>query len=152
MFNTESPIEIYYRSHPDATIKEFIDYTKEQDRRKQEAENERYNNCIDWYKNLEGRYFIINFNGTSYLAVYVDRWPSTEFNNKYQSYGISTDKYSIIDEKGREINRYWFKNPYEKPYCGQNNGSCKEITKEEFEDIAKKCIEIKNIVESINLK
>ena len=54
MFNTESPIEIYYWSHPDATIKEFIDYTKEQDRRKQEAENERYNNCIDWYKNLEG--------------------------------------------------------------------------------------------------
>lgn len=152
MFNTESPIEIYYRSYPDATIKEFIDYTKEQDRRRQEAETERYNNCIDWYKNLEGRYFIINFNGTSYLAVYVDHWPSTEFNNKYQSYGISTDKYSIIDEKGRDINRYWFKNPYEKPYHGRNEGSCKEITKEEFEDIAKKCIEIKNIVESINLK
>jgi hypothetical protein len=152
MFNNESPIEIYYQSHPDATIKEFIDYTKEQDRRRQEAETERYNNCIDWYKNLEGRYFIINFNGTSFLAVYVDRWPSTEFNNKYQSYGISTDKYSIINEKGRDINRYWFKNPYEKPYFGQNDGSCKEITKEEFEDIAKKCIEIKNIVESINLK
>jgi len=152
MFNIESPIEIYYKNHPKALVEEYLQYVKEENERKKAIENERYNNCIDWYKNLEGRYFIIDFNGTSFLAVYVDRWPSNEFNNKYQCYAISTDKYSIIDENGREVNRYWFKNPYEKPYHGQNFGSCKEITKEEFEYIAKKCVEVKNIVESINLK
>ena len=149
----ETPVEIYYNTHPDATIKEFIDFVKEETRRKNEAERERSEKCTNWYKELAGRYFIINFNGSSFLAIYVDHWPSNEFNNKYQCYGISIkDSYCISNQNGREVNRYWFKNPYEKPYYGRNEGSCKEITKEEFDDIANKYSQIKDIVESINLK
>ena len=137
----ETPVEIYYKTHPDATIKDFIDFIKEETRRKNEAERERSEKCTNWYKELAGRYFIFNFNGSSFLAVYVDHCPSNEFNNKYQCYGISIkDSYCISNQNGREVNRYWFKNPYE------------EITKEEFDDIANKYSQIKDIVESINLK
>lgn len=151
MFNNESPIEIYYRNHPKALVEEYLQYVKEEKERKYAEEKERYNNCIEWYKNLNGRYFIITFNRSSFIALYVDKWPSSEFNTSYTCYNISLDSYSICKTE-RKINRYWFKNPYEKPYSGQDVGECKEITKEEFDSIVDKCNIIENLVKSINLK
>lgn len=150
---TNKEIEIYYKDHPNSTLKEFLDYVKEQDRIKFDLESENYYKKMDWYKNLEGRYFMINFNSNLFLVLYVDHWPNSEFRNKYLCYNISISDSYITKQDERNVNRYWFHNPYETLNYGQNDCcNCKEITKEEFDSIIEKSSQIKEIVESINIK
>ena len=151
MFENYPLIEIYYRNHPDATIKEYLEYCRKLKENEKLNENTRYENCIEWYKNLQDRYFILNMNNVSFIALYVDKWPDTEYDNRYTCYNINIEKPNIIKDK-REINRLWFKNPYEKPYYGEYYGGCKEITKEEFDSIVQKYNTIETLVKSINVK
>lgn len=148
----QSPIVIYYQYHPDATIKEYLEYEALKEKEKKDAELERQNKCLEWYKALEGRYFLICFNSNAYMAVKVTKWPDTEFKNKYICYNIGLNPNNIIKEENRDVNRYWFKNPYEKPYFGQNEGSCKEISEEKYNEIVEKCARIEEITNSINVK
>ena len=147
-----SDIEIYFNSHPDATIKEYLDYVKAKDIEKKEYESEREKNRIEWYKALEGRCFIITFHSRAHIVLKVTEWPNAEFKNKYLCYNIYIDPNYIIKEENREVNRYWFKNPYEKPYYGQNEGSCKEISEEMYNEIVEKCEKVEEIINSINIK
>lgn len=144
-------VKEYLKLHPDASLKDYVDYTISSEKEYEEKENERYKNCEDWYKGLEGRYFIINFNGSSFCVIKVDKWPSTPFSNIYDCYNIYL-QYNGINFEQREVNRFWFNNPYEKNFYGRGATKCKEITKEEYEDIANKSKKIKEILESINLK
>lgn len=137
----------YYRANPDASVKDFIDYVKTCEDDSRAKENERQKKCEDWYKSLAGRYFIFDFNGCSFCAVKVDSWPSNEFKNKYDCYDIDT-RYQGMYFESRDVNRYWFNNPYEKPYTGRGSTKCKEITKEQYESIAEKAKQIKNFVET----
>lgn len=145
-------IENYYAIHPNATLKEYFDYIKEENKIKKQQVIEKEHKLIEWYKNLEGRYFILNFNNDSFLAVYVDKWPNNAYNNPYLCYNIVLDTNCINEQEKRQVSRYWFKNPYEDNYFGQNEGSCKEITKEEFDSIVDKYKTIKNLIGTINLK
>ena len=102
-------------------------------------EKEREDNCEDWYKELEGKYIIIDFNGSSFIAFYINKYPYTKFDNKYDCYEIYyvNDKiYEIRFVKNRRVNRYWFDNPFEKKQYGPKGCKCwKEISKEDFEEI-----------------
>ncbi len=149
---SNSDIEIYFKSHPDATVKEYLDYIKAKNTEKIEAENERQKKCIEWYKSLEGRCFLISFHSNAHIVLKVTKWPDTEFQNSYLCYNIYYNPNYIIKEENRDVNRYWFKNPYEKPYYGQKEGSCKEISEEKYNEIAEKYAQIEEITNSINVR
>ena len=146
MDNT-SEIYKYYATHPNASIGDYLDYVKSCEADTREKENERQKNCTDWYKALAGRYFILDFNGNSFCAVKVDSWPSTEFKNRYDCYNINL-RYKGMYFESRDINRYWFNNPYERPYIGRGTNKCKEITKEQYDSIVEKAKQIKEFVET----
>lgn len=147
--NDLSPV-VYLQHHPDATLKEYLEYEALKMKEKKDAELERHNKCIEWYKALEGRCFLITFHSNAHIVLKVTKWPETEFKNKYLCYNIYSDY--IVKEENRDVNRYWFKNPYEKPYYGQNEGSCKEISEDKYNEIAKKCAQIEEIINSINVR
>lgn len=137
----------YYKTHPDASIKDYLDYVNEYREKEQKEREEKIKNCENWYKALAGRYFVFDFNGCSFCAVKVDKWPSNEFRNKYDCYNIDTRCQGIVFEN-RDINRYWFNNPYERDYTGRGSTKCKEITKEQFDFIAENANNIKSFVET----
>lgn len=146
-------IDEYLKLNPNASLKDWGDYLTSCEEATKQYENEQYKKCEDFYKELEGRYFIINFNGASFCIIKVDKWPSNQYVNKYDCYNIYNDSYkSSIEFERRNINRYWFNNPYEKKYYGSGSTKCKEITKEEYDDIVDKAKKIKEIIGSINLK
>jgi hypothetical protein len=137
----------YYKTHPDASIKDYLDYVNEYREKEQKEREEKIKNCEEWYKALAGRYFVFDFNGCSFCAVKVDKWPSNEFRNKYDCYNIDARRQGIVFEN-RDINRYWFNNPYERDYTGRDSTKCKEITKEQFDFIAENANNIKSFVET----
>ena len=146
-----SDIEIYFKSHPDATVKEYLDYAKAKDDEKKESESERKKNRIEWYKALKGRCFLITFHSCSHIALKVTNCPSEGTENTYICYNIHI-KPNYITKEDRYINPYWFKNPYEKYFHGQNEGSCIEISEEKYNEIVEKCARVEEIVNSINIK
>lgn len=141
-------MEDYMRVHPNATLEEYIKHVKEIKNALENEEIERRNNILNWYKELEGRYFVINFNNNSFIALYVNKWPDTQYDTKYDCYEILLSESKLYLEK-RSINRHWFCNPYE---YHDDYTKCYEITKEEYESIVEKATEVKEIVKSINLK
>ena len=141
----------YYQTNPNDSIKDYIEYVNNYKKEERCKEEERLKNCNEWYKALEGRCFLISFHSNAHIVLKVTKWPNTEFKNQYLCYNIYYNPNSISKEN-RDVNRYWFKNPYEKPYHGQNEGSCREISEESYNEIVEKCSKIEEIVNSIDIK
>jgi hypothetical protein len=145
-------INEYLKLHPDASLKDWADYIKSSEEEEFKERKERYKKCEEWYKTLEGRYFIINFNGASFCAVKIDKWPSSTYGNTYDCYNINLQYNGIWFEK-RPINRLWFDNPYESEYySGKGVSGYKEITEEDFDNIAYKAKQFKETIKEIDLK
>lgn len=142
----------YYQMNPNDSIKDYIEYVNNCKKGEQCKEEERFKNCNEWYKALEGRCFLISFHSNAHIVLKVTKWPNTEFKNQYLCYNIYYNPNSIIKEENRFVNRYWFKNPYEKPYHGQNEGSCREISEESYNEIIEKYSKIEETFNSINIK
>lgn len=142
----------YYQTNPNDSIKDYIEYVNNYKKEEQCKEEERLKNRNEWYKALEGRCFLISFHSNSHIVLKVTKWPNTEFKNPYLCYNISYNPNHISKEENRDINRYWFKNPYERPYYGQNEGSCREISEESYNEIVEKCSKIEEITKSIDIK
>ena len=142
----------YYQTNPNDSIKDYIEYVNNCKKEEQSKEEERLKNCIDWYKSLEGRYFLISFHSNAHIVLKVTKWPNTEFKNSYLCHNIYFNPTHIIKEENRDVNRYWFKNPHEKLYHGQNQGSCREISEESYNEIVEKYARVKEIINSIDIK
>jgi len=142
----------YYQTNPNDSIKDYIEYINNCRKEEQCKEEERLKNRNEWYKSLEGRCFLISFHSNAHIVLKVTKWPDTEFKNPYLCYNIYHNPTNIIKEENRDVNRYWFKNPYEKPYHGQNEGSCKEISEETYNEIVEKCARVEEIINSIDIK
>jgi hypothetical protein len=141
----------YYQMNPNDSIKDYIEYVNNCKKEEQCKEEERFKNCNEWYKALEGRCFLISFHSNAHIVLKVTKWPNTEFKNQYLCYNIYYNPNSISKEN-RDVNRYWFKNPYEKPYHGQDEGSCREISEESYNEIVEKCSKIEEITKSVDIK
>ena len=132
-------LEKYLSKYPDTTIKNYLKRLEDLEIDEKNGEKERKAKCEDWYKELEGKYIIIDFNGSSFIVFYINTYPNTEFDNKYDCYEIyyaNGKIYEIRFIKNRCINRYWFDNPFEKKQYGAKGCKCwKEISKEDFEEI-----------------
>jgi len=124
--------------NPDMTLGQFLNKLNEKEKIRKEERVKQLNNKLEWYKNLIGRYFILNFNDVSYCVVYIDKLFSGEITTKFLTYDIhrSSEQFSITKEN-RPINKLWFNCPYEDEYFGKSSTKVKEITKEEFDNYTK---------------
>ena len=159
MFDEKYTIDKNYIStHPDMTLKEFLDEYKNNELKKREEESERYKKEVEYYNSLKDKYFIINFNNSSYLIVYVDKALGNRDHVKFHCYSLvywDKDRFEFKEET-REFNNLWFDNPYTKNYCtyGKTIQWCKEITKDEYDAIVNmigSCKTVLNHIKDISL-
>ena len=145
-------LELSLSANPNITLAEYLNQLNERQKIEREKRAEQLNNRVQWYKDLIGRYFIINFNGCAYSVVNVDKMFSSDLTTQFPVYNIyrSKDKFSI-DKENRIINKLWFNCPYEDEYYGKGTTKVKEITKEEFENFTKLYESQSMLFNSLNL-
>ena len=134
------------------TVDEVIELMNRQDEERSNAETIRRHNYEEFLKSRVDKYFIIDFNGASFIVFYVDHININQSSTKMNVIDIYIgNKYNITFES-RPINHSWFLNPYETfTYGGPAVKGCKEITKEEYDNIEKECLDIINKIKSFNL-
>lgn len=131
-------VKDYYRIHPDASLKEYIEAEEEESKKRKKELEQLEENKNKWYENLIGKYFILKFNFEVTGFVYIDKslfeQNSRNFDSGYTLYEKykSRDKISVSIEKHRHINPLWINNPY--ITYGQSD-IAKEISKEEYDKI-----------------
>ena len=142
-------IKSYLSSHPEASLKDYVDYLDSIEKEKRDKETERQNNERKYFESMIGKYFIINFNNSSYIVVYIDKLISGT-RDKFKCYDIIIGQKFSIECEIREFNKFWFiNNPYLPPVLGQACQWTKEISKEEYEAIVKQYEEITSIFNHI---
>lgn len=125
-------VEQYLNSNPEASLKEYNEYVKTQTRKESTEAFENLRKCKEWYEQLTGRYFMINFNNTSFRAVYIDKHLPYRSSEKYMTYGIIVDdKECSISYKNTYINSEWFKCPYDST-TGKGVEEVREISEDEY--------------------
>lgn len=135
------------------TVDEVIELINRQDEERSNAETIRRHNYEEFLKSREGKHFIINFNGTSFIVLYVDHLNIYQSSTKMKVINIYRGEYYKIHIESRDINHSWFLNPYETfTYGGPAVKECKEITKEEYDNIMNECSNIMNTINSFDLK
>lgn len=131
-------LELSLSENPNITLAEYLGILNKRQKADQEKLDEQLNNIFQWYKDLVGRYFIIDFNTCSYCVVNVDKMFTGDLTKQFPVYNIyrSKDKFSI-DKESTLVNKLWFDCPYEDEYYGKGSIKVKEITKEEFNNFEK---------------
>ena len=131
-------LKSYISANPNITVAEYLDLLNQRQKAEKEKYDEQLNRKAQWYNDLVGRYFIIDFNGYSYCVVNVDTMFNSDLTKQFPVYNIyrSQDKLSI-DRENRIVNKLWFNCPYEDDLYVNNSTKVKEITKEEFDNFRK---------------
>lgn len=125
--------------NPNITVAEYLNLFNNKRKAEKAKRIEQLNNRAQWYNDLVGRYFIINFNGYAYYIVHIDKLFSDDcLTKQFPIYNVyrSKNKFSIDKEIGI-INRLWFHCPYDDKFYGDVTTKVKEITKEEFDNYDK---------------
>lgn len=124
----------FYKENPSATLKDYAAYCSEEET-KRKVNNL---NAMNYYDTLVGKYFWLNYNGTSF-AVFHYNLKDENYQTKYLFYDYAEYNGGVkVCREFRYVNKCWFENPYLE--C-QNTGvyDCKEITKEQYDEIVKMC-------------
>ena len=139
-------------ANPNITVAEYLDLLNKRQKEEKEKYDEQLNRKAQWYNDLVGRYFIIDFNGYSYCVVNVDTTFNRDLTKQFPVYNIyrSQDKLSI-DRENRIVNKLWFNCPYEDELYVQSSAKVKEITKEEFDNFGKLYESQSALFNSLNL-
>lgn len=151
MYSTEE----YLKQHPDSSLADYVSYVQKVVEEEAQSKRERADNRDQWYKNLTGKYFVIDFNRVSFIVIHI----KTPINinaitTNYHVYDVYCDSYKneySIKEEIRPVNKYWFNNPYESRDQIKTI-KVKEVTKEFYDNIKERLNTIREIFEDFNLK
>lgn len=148
----------YLNKHPEATLKEYLDYVEAEDKAKNDAIAEREKKYKEWFESKIGSYFLIDFNGNSKMVFELAYSPNFGRSTKnlvaktsYEWFKDSINvKLSI--EKNRHINALWLPNPYtNSPSLTLGvNKEVYELTKEEFDEYVSIFNEMKALQDKCN--
>lgn len=145
-------VEQYLQSKPDASLKEYQDYVKEQTRKDSVETFENLRKCHEWYAQLAGRYFMINFNGTSFRMVHVDKPMKYKAGERYLTYCIILDDETCsIERTSMYLNPEWFSCPYDLS-SGKGVEEVREMTKDEYDTIVAQYQKINKLFNEMKLK
>lgn len=128
-------LNIYYKEHPEASLKEYYEAVITEAQKNIELAKERERKEMEWYEGLTKRYFKIQFNPetTWYTYIHISIFCPVKFltYKVYKSIDISK-----ITKSREKINELWFSNPYSPSLIGRP--SITEISKDDFEEISYK--------------
>lgn len=151
-WNKKSEEEQYLETHPDSTLKEYIDFLKEEQKKKKLFLDESKKRHEELLNSYIGKCFKVNFNGSCVIYFKITT-PITQ-NTLVTSYELYTDKdrtYMSLDTN-RYINERWLPNQ-EEWYSSSYVQSSSIISEESFnkivsmyENMVESVKEIKNIV------
>ena len=110
-------IDKYLKIYPNASLHDYDLYVKLYESEKMELRRKNEDNFDNWLKEQEGKWFLINFNNTSYL---LSKYLGKHFNTRPRNYSLcfSKDNYGAWIEDDRFINYLWLNelNPFSKSY------------------------------------
>lgn len=99
-------------------------------------------NIENHYNSLVGKYFVINFNGSSKIFFQLTQKPNGTFCPMTYNVINNGSKWQLSEEP-RTINKLWLPNPYQN--IGDASNKTREISKEEFDNLYNEFIKAKNI-------
>lgn len=109
-------IDKYLASHPGATLQEYRDYVKAAENRGREQYNEEQRLFDEWLHEQDGKWFFVDFNGSSYSFIKFRYEHKSYLHDKqYQHYSLEfyadADVVKISKEK-RAMNFLWLAKLY----------------------------------------
>lgn len=107
-------IEEYLKDFPNASLAQYKEYCDAYKKKEFETEKQSKENYVGWLESMEGKWFVINFNGESYALM---KYTKYNINGVYpRSYHFVNKRndYSIYDETSVRLNPLWLNdlNPY----------------------------------------
>lgn len=147
---TTLEIKQYLDSHPDASLKEYVEHLQNEadlklkELEKYEAERR------EWYKNLASKYYKVRHNSVCFDYFYVcevhcdNRTPIIVADKCYSIMSSNNTLKLIIGSSKENINHLWFGNPTEYGAIS----IITEISQQEFEDSVTK---IKNYIKEFEI-
>lgn len=128
-------LQRYSELYPDMTIKELVKKLNQEKKDADEKERIRRDNEKKWFDNLIGKYVSINHNSVAFTIFFVDK--EISYMTSFKVFNVYRDKDKIsIQKEIRDINKYWFDNPYLIKNYGEK-ANMKIITEEEYNKIEK---------------
>ena len=150
MTNTE--LINYLNSFKGQSVDSLINQLTINESENQEKEKTRAQNLIKWYKDLNGRYFLIKFNTFSFIVVKIENEFDSNITISQPSYNIYKAKnYFKIEFENRQINKFWLNNPFEEYHYEQNSTQVRELTEEEYGEYVRLYNDTKTLFNTINL-
>lgn len=148
-------VEQYFDKNPKATIKEYLDYKRKQEKQRLENIHINEEKRKEYYKSLYGKYFMIDFNDDSIIFFQLsDLFGSNKF-YAITSYEFVKSSNQFRVEKHRELNPIWFNNPYE-TNCYNQGMKCVELSEEQWDSVMgifnkhiDNVCELKNVIKNI---
>lgn len=111
-------IDEYLKECPDASLAQYKDYCDAYKKNEFEKEKQSKENYVGWLESMEGKWFVINFNGESYALM---KYTKQNINSVYpRSYHFVNkhNEFNIYDETSVRLNPLWLNdlNPYTNDY------------------------------------
>lgn len=132
------PEERYLETHPNSTLKEYIDYLDAKELQRQQELKESEKKHEELLASYIGKCFKMDFNGQSVLYFKLITDLNTLISKRhvllpaYEVY-ISSDKVSMEFEPKRYINMMWF--PNQEEWFGRNNDTVTIISEKSYNEI-----------------
>ena len=136
-------IDEYLKECPDASLAQYKDYCDAYKKNEFEKEKQSKENYIGWLESMEGKWFVINFNGESYALM---KYTKQNINSIYPRSYHFVNKYNdfrIYDETSVRLNPLWLNelNPYTNNYLpGYQRNSGVRWAKQVSEDFVESVI------------
>ena len=111
-------IEEYLKDFPNASLAQYKEYCDDYKKKQFETEKQSKENYVGWLESMEGKWFVINFNGESYALM---KYTKQNKNNVYPRSYHFVNKHNgcnIYDETSVRLNPLWLNdlNPYTNDY------------------------------------
>ena len=143
-------LQRYSELYPYITIKELVEKLWQEKKDADEKERMRQENETKWFKDLVGKYVSINHNGVAFTIFFVDKEISCQMTS-FKVFNVYCDKNKIsIQEERRDINKYWFDNPYLVRNYGEK-ANTKIITEEEYNKVKELYNTFREQLEKLNI-
>lgn len=135
--------------HPEKTLHGVYEYYRGLLEERVSVEKEREDKKKEWFKNLVGRCFVLNFNDSSYIVLKVDKIPvysNWSSSTRFFVYRVVREVSRIEITKGIEtVMTSWFRCPYVDD--GSAVKDVREISIEEYDGL---CGELDKIIDKMN--
>lgn len=148
----------YLNKHPEASLKEYLDYVAAEDKAKNDAITEREKKYKEWFESKIGSYFLVDFNGNSKMVFELAYRPNFGRSTKdlvaKTAYEWFKDSVTVklSTEKNRPVNELWLPNPHRNSpsWTLGGNKEVYELTKEEFDEYVSIFNEMKALQDKCN--